>query len=432
MAKQNPEETFDVIRNPISKPTKGLVDSLIERQNASKGIQYPNIPQPGGGTRGRKPRRGSRPRNVSPQTPFTQFKPSGPWIEKREESPLIYENKIKNRFKEPEPVQQVQPQEEYTETGYGVDYGMGTENPYTQEVVDSKGNKKVIFSDTQVGLKSKVLKFQEKNRKDIAKINKEKDESVSDKELKKARKEMLMNTRGWNLDMVEQYEKWEEKSAEQLMGINEKWENKYFAEDDEDNVYSEGTKQYFRKKQIILQELIDRKLEEGSTKFRFVGDAKLLPKDNIVDEELKSTYSFENLPPYLVEQPVLYGENHIMYNGGLYTKEAFSRKVLQLSREYKSPSTIFEENIKRPFARVNEDGTESRVLMVSEEFDGKYYAFPTLFPSDPNDETAGWIQFDYNTELEQAFEYALDVNEAIEFDTQEEADAFARGSWKKD
>ena len=84
----------------------------------------------------------------------------------------------------------------------------------------------------------------------------------------------------------------------------------------------------------------------------------------------------------------------------------------------------------RPTARINEDGTESTVLMASMEVDGKNVAIPTLFPKDPNNFTsdpADWMELD----AMEAYDTALERGEVFEFDTQEDANAFAEGSWKE-
>jgi GNAT superfamily N-acetyltransferase len=83
----------------------------------------------------------------------------------------------------------------------------------------------------------------------------------------------------------------------------------------------------------------------------------------------------------------------------------------------------------RPVARLNDDGSQSTVLMASAEADGRHFAYPTLFPTgdgfsaDPND----W------TELEggAAFDEAQRRGELFEFDTAEEANRFAEGEWKE-
>lgn len=85
----------------------------------------------------------------------------------------------------------------------------------------------------------------------------------------------------------------------------------------------------------------------------------------------------------------------------------------------------------RPTARLNEDGTESTVLMASMEVDGKNVAIPTLFPKDPNNVTSNpedWMELD----AMEAYNTALERGEVFEFETPDEANAFAEGSWKVD
>ena len=83
------------------------------------------------------------------------------------------------------------------------------------------------------------------------------------------------------------------------------------------------------------------------------------------------------------------------------------------------------------------DPRPSSHLMSHGSVDGKFYAFPTLFPGYENKEdqvTEEWKHFkgkegEFNWD---AFDYAArkDVNELFEFDTEEEARLFAEGSWK--
>jgi hypothetical protein len=81
----------------------------------------------------------------------------------------------------------------------------------------------------------------------------------------------------------------------------------------------------------------------------------------------------------------------------------------------------------RPFSRKNADGSESTVVMASGEADGKYYAFPTLFPAEGNtgsSDPKDWI------EPKDAWSEAQRRGEMFEFDTEDEAINFAEGSWK--
>jgi SHS2 domain-containing protein len=76
----------------------------------------------------------------------------------------------------------------------------------------------------------------------------------------------------------------------------------------------------------------------------------------------------------------------------------------------------------------------STVLMSSygpNTIDGKYAAFPSLFPKDPKRQTSNpndWIVAENDDE---AYRIAKERGEVLYFDTQKEADSMAEGSWKK-
>jgi len=83
----------------------------------------------------------------------------------------------------------------------------------------------------------------------------------------------------------------------------------------------------------------------------------------------------------------------------------------------------------REVGRTNKDGTISTVLMQSAEIDGKFVAYPTLFPKDPDAYTSrymSWMELDGM----EAYNKAVERDEVFVFDTEEEANAFAQGSWK--
>jgi hypothetical protein len=84
----------------------------------------------------------------------------------------------------------------------------------------------------------------------------------------------------------------------------------------------------------------------------------------------------------------------------------------------------------RKVGRLNDDGTESTVLMASGEVDGKYVAYPTLFPKDTENYTSAassWMELDGMDAIKEA----KNRNELFYFDTEEEAQKFAEGSWKE-
>ena len=83
----------------------------------------------------------------------------------------------------------------------------------------------------------------------------------------------------------------------------------------------------------------------------------------------------------------------------------------------------------RPHSRLNPDGTYSTVLFESAEIDGKNVVYPTLFLKNEN---VPHSNPDYWMELEgdAAYEEALKRGEVFNFDTKEDAEDFAKGSWK--
>jgi hypothetical protein len=76
----------------------------------------------------------------------------------------------------------------------------------------------------------------------------------------------------------------------------------------------------------------------------------------------------------------------------------------------------------RPFSRQNPDGTPETVLL--EQADN--YAYPTIFPVDPNDPESGWLEL----HGEEAFNEARNRGELFPFDSEKEAKLFAEGNWK--
>ena len=83
----------------------------------------------------------------------------------------------------------------------------------------------------------------------------------------------------------------------------------------------------------------------------------------------------------------------------------------------------------REEAMRNNDGTESTVEFMSYEQDGQYKVAPTLFPIDPdnyNSDGRTWMRLG----MDEAIQTAESRGEVFSFDTEEEANAFAEGSWK--
>ena len=78
----------------------------------------------------------------------------------------------------------------------------------------------------------------------------------------------------------------------------------------------------------------------------------------------------------------------------------------------------------------NEDGTVSTVRMTSFEEDGKHKVIPMLHPVNRDHYTSDGMWWHQNLTFDEALKIARERDEVFEFDTKEEAEAFAQGSWK--
>ena len=86
----------------------------------------------------------------------------------------------------------------------------------------------------------------------------------------------------------------------------------------------------------------------------------------------------------------------------------------------------------RKVGRQNRDGSVSTHLMSYAEEDGKFVAFPMLFPANPEIQSSWpdrWEEFEGN-DWENALAFAKTRDEVYYFDTEEEAKKFAEGAWK--
>ena len=84
----------------------------------------------------------------------------------------------------------------------------------------------------------------------------------------------------------------------------------------------------------------------------------------------------------------------------------------------------------RTKGRQNEDGSVSTVLFQSANIDGKEVVYPTLFPRDSEGEYGSSPDWWVEKNGIEAFKLAKERGEVFEFETQEEAQSFAEGSWK--
>ena len=105
------------------------------------------------------------------------------------------------------------------------------------------------------------------------------------------------------------------------------------------------------------------------------------------------------------------------------TKGYAQQAAGEASKEANRPKTNFENRIKNPVLTIkNEDGSVSTHKMMSFEADGKFYAAPTII------EREGKLE---ELSQEDAIDYAFKNNEYKEFKTENEAQEYARGGYKK-
>ena len=111
------------------------------------------------------------------------------------------------------------------------------------------------------------------------------------------------------------------------------------------------------------------------------------------------------------------------------TKYAYKPEEKVEKIETNSVQSAIRAKYLRDVPRINDDGTESTVLFESANIDGKNVVYPTLFQKNPeikSNKPMYWMELDGM----EAFEEAKKRGELFYFKTAEEADEFARGSWK--
>jgi len=118
------------------------------------------------------------------------------------------------------------------------------------------------------------------------------------------------------------------------------------------------------------------------------------------------------------------------------TEAAKLEKLIRENATYvgETDRTFVEKSLQvqelRPVPRIDTSGV-STVKMASGEVDGKFVAYPTLFPKDPEGTTStnpeDWIELNFGV---KAFQEAEKRGEVFYFDTDEQARAFADGAWK--
>lgn len=102
---------------------------------------------------------------------------------------------------------------------------------------------------------------------------------------------------------------------------------------------------------------------------------------------------------------------------------AYTEQPEEVKTPEGKPKTNFEQRIENPVLKIkNKDGSVSTHKMMSFESDGKFYAAPTIVEQD------GKLK---ELPEEQAIDYAFKTGELKEFKSQEEAQRYAEGGYKK-
>jgi hypothetical protein len=84
----------------------------------------------------------------------------------------------------------------------------------------------------------------------------------------------------------------------------------------------------------------------------------------------------------------------------------------------------------RNVPRINKDGSVSTVKFASYEEDGVFKVIPTLFPKNPENYSQNGYDWKEFKNFNDAIAMAEERGEVFTFDTEQEAQSFAQGSWK--
>ena len=256
------------------------------------------------------------------------------------------------------------------------------------------------------------------------------------------------------------------------------------AEREFDNIEREKTARGISNREQIAQDAIDNqadldiRVQAEQEQEQIVQDARALESGDIAANDIEFQAALENTTPDSINQDE---DDAIPYFTRLYAKYGFiftksgigdammvyspySADPLEIdldtffsdSSEAEKLKRFVRDNAKKPDeatsdeemsemnrankarnmrtnARINGDGTESTVLMASGEVDGKFVAYPTLFPRDGGgtvDYGSDKLWWDEKSGM-AAFEEAKLRGEVFTFETEDEAQEFAEGSWKE-
>jgi len=195
----------------------------------------------------------------------------------------------------------------------------------------------------------------------------------------------------------------------------------------------------------------EAKVEDGSSDTQ-EDDRAPLPDNPINDSEIDAKTPLEDL----IKEKALYNSKntHLAGRAGMNHAQAQRWKKLgyRINKRQETDSSSDTQEVEqaevgklekqnlgidRKTSVVLEEGSDpSTVKMMhrgnNKNENGKYTSFPSIFPKDPNNQTSDPNDWIVARNEDHAYELAKERGEVLEYDTAEEAQAVAEGSWKKD
>jgi hypothetical protein len=164
---------------------------------------------------------------------------------------------------------------------------------------------------------------------------------------------------------------------------------------------------------ILVQESVlkDKYGEKFNT---FLSDGKLKKKEQT--KPTQTVQAQQKAPTQAAPLPGLGGVSEEPTQSPVRAPKGIKRTTEVKLPQYDSPSTVL-------MAHYGDYSPP--------EANGKYVAFPTIFPKDPDNQTSSPNDWIVAESEDQAYEIAKKRGEVLYYDTQEEAASVAEGSWKE-
>ena len=240
-------------------------------------------------------------------------------------------------------------------------------------------------------------------------------------------------------------------------GMNQQVEDFQTTKDimDSEQPELDRTREVERLADIQAKEISDAKALGIATSQKFIDDiskidAALIDQDEddvvpfLIDNFKKYGFGFEKTgigDAVIINSPD--GANTITIDLDPFTNSTEITEAQRLKNFIKNNLTDFEEGAPvsdeistairaknlREVGRSNKKGGNSTTNFQAGTLDGQDIVIPTLFPKDPNSYTSNSLYWE-ELPFREALKVAQERDEVFKFDTKEEAESFAAGSWK--